>query len=282
MLAKLREARKNRTTAGEIGIALLHLVFVTYMVYSAYHGINATASYRATSGPWAIAGIIGIISVELMLAGLYLAAMKHLIVGSAMMIAAGAAGALGFMVTILNIIGDSQMNAGLTPPPWLHTYLTVILPAAPFVAAAGSFFVLWFSPQAIRRRKETQAEQDDAEDQHEMDMQIKQATRDADMTAKGIELDTRLLLLDHLREYAAGPDARRMIAATAEREGPNLLRAAGVYVSDSDAIPAPRMSNSTHDAARHAADVIPLAQPTPGQGGNGPAGHRIGEDTRPL
>ena len=35
------------------------------------------------------------------------------------------------------------------------------------------------------------------------------------------------------------------------------------------------MGNSTHDTARHAADVIPLAQPAAGQG-NGPAGHRIG------
>lgn len=42
------------------------------------------------------------------------------------------------------------------------------------------------------------------------------------------------------------------------------------------------LGNSTHDAPRHDPTVIPLTeQPAAGQG-NGPAGHRIGEDTRPL
>lgn len=279
MLKKLREARGKKSTAGDIGILLLHVVFVMYALYSAYHGINATASYRAVSGPWAIAGIIGIISVEFMLAGLYLAAMRHMIVGTAMMIAAGAAGALGLAITVLSIIGDSQMNAGLIPPPWLHTYLTTVLPAAPIIAAVGSFFVLWFSPWASRRRKEAAAEQNDAEDQHEMEMSIRQAERDAEYATKQVELDTKLAYAEQLNRYAKSEEVQGVIAATVAAKGPGMLRAAGLIVDvphEPIQLPAPtHLSNNTQDGPT----VYPLAQPTKpngvppapiqGQGGEG-------------
>lgn len=285
MLQNLRNQRRQRTTAGEIGIILLHAVFAMYALYSMYHGINATRAYRAVSGPWAIAGIIGIISIEAMLAGLYLAAMKSKIVGTAMQIVAALAAALGFTVTILSIIGDSQMNAGLTPPPWLHVYLTTILPAAPFVAALGSFLVLWFSPWLTRRRKEVAAEEEDAEDDHEMRMSIQQAERDAEYATKQVELDTKLALAEQLNRYAKSEEVQRHIAATVAAKGPGILRAAGLIIDAHDSPTAPRTDN-----------VTPLVIPVDGMGNstyatsrpadkpNGPSAKPLagaGGDTRP-
>lgn len=289
MIAKLREQRRNRSTVGDIGVWLLHIVFATYAIYSMYHGINATSAYRAVSGPWAIAGIIGIISIELKLAGLYLAAITHKVVGTMMKIVAGTAAAVGFAITVLNIIGDSQMNAGLTPPPWLHFYLTTILPAAPFVAALGSFLVLWFSPWAIRRRAEAEAEQDDAEDAHMMELQIRQAERDAEYATRQVELDTKMALAEQLNRYAKSEEVQGHIAATVAAKGPGILRAAGLIIgthaeapprlSDSDVtplvIPMTTTGNSTqaaqhHDAppaSGHSAANGPAAKPLAGQGG---------------
>ena len=289
MLNKLREERRKRTTAGEIGIMLLHVVFALYAVYSMYHGIDATASYRAVSDPWAIAGIFGIISLEAKLAGLYLAAMTHKIVGTKMQLVAAVSAALAFAVTILNIVGNSQMNAGLTPPPWLHFYLTTILPAAPFVAALGSFLVLWFSPWAIRRRAEAKAEQDDAEDEHEMEMATRQAERDADYATKQVELDTKRALAEQLNRYAKSEEVQAHIAATVAAKGPGILRAAGLVIDTHDTAPA-RMSpgdvtplvipvaqsNNTHA-------VQPPPQHTPGPGqrqDNGPAAKPLGWDAQ--
>ncbi len=287
MLQKLREARAKRTTAGEIGIMMLHIVFAMYAFYSAYHGINATASYRAVSGPWAIAGIIGIISVEFMLAGLYLAAMKSKIVGTAMQVTAAIFGALGFGITILSIIGDSQMNAGLTPPPWLHFYLTTVLPAAPFVAALGSFLVLWFSPWLTRRRAEAKAEDDDAEDEHSMKMEINRAERDAEYASKQVELDTKLALAEQLNRYAKSEEVQRHIEATVAAKGPGILRAAGLIIDSAPpritaddvshllARPADNVGNSTH--ATPPANAAHAGQ---GDAGNGAPGPVFGADTR--
>ena len=289
MLNKLREERRKRTTAGEIGIMLLHVVFAMYALYSMYHGINATSAYRAVSGPWAIAGIIGIISIEAKLGGLYLAAMKSKIVGTAMQLTAAVFGALAFAITVLSIIGDSQMNAGITPPPWLHFYLTTVLPAAPFIAALGSFLVLWFSPWLTRRRKEVAAEEDDAEDDHTMRMNILQAERDAEYATKQVELDTKLALVEQLNRYAKSEEVQGHIAATVAAKGPGILRAAGLVIDSHDAaparmspgdvtplvIPVAQQSNSTHAPQ-------PTAHPAPGQGqgGNGAPAPVIGRDAQ--
>lgn len=268
-------------TVGTIGMWGLHLVAILFMIYSAYHGIHATTNYRAASGLGNIAGILGIISIEITLASLYLAAVHHKILGSNMQFAAGITAAIGFTIAALSIVGDSQMQAGMTPPPWLNTYLTVVLPAAPVLMALGTAITLLVSPLAARMRTEAEDLNVVAEQEHDMTMQTRLVEAQAEMTARQIELDTKLALLAHLEEYAKGPDARRMIAATAEREGPNVLRAAGVYISDGDAAPrvgSPgHMSKSTHDAPRQdVPQVIPLATPEPGQGGNGPSGRKLG------
>lgn len=254
-------------TIGNIGMWLLHLVAVLFMVYSAYHGIHATATYRAAAGLGNIAGILGIISIEIALAALYLGAVHHRIVGSNMQIAAGITAAIGFTIATLSIIGDSQMQAGLIPPPWLHTYLTVVLPAAPVFMALGVAVTLLVSPTAARKRKEAEDLNTIAEAEHDLIMQTRLAEANADHTARQIQLDTKVALLTHLEQYASGPDARRMIEATAEREGPNLLRAAGIYISDSDLQDSPPIRQNTYDVPV----ATPLAHPVAGQGKpNGP------------
>ena len=83
---------------GNIGSWGLHLALITFMLYSGYHGISATAAYRAASGLGMAAGIVGIVTIELVLASLYLAWHNGRITGAAQSIAAGLTFAIGFIL----------------------------------------------------------------------------------------------------------------------------------------------------------------------------------------
>lgn len=250
MFAKLKQQRKGTGAfVGSIGLWLLHIVALLFMVYSAYHGIHATTAYRASSGLGNLAGILGIVAIELTLAALYLAAVHSLIIGGQMIAAAGVTAILGFTIATLSIVGDSQMQAGFAMSPWLTSYLTFVLPAAPVLMALGAAVTILLSPSAGRARKKHEDEETLAEARHTLEMNTIIAEEEAGMAARQIALDTKLALLEHLKGYANGPDARRMIEQTAAREGPNLLRAAGIYISDGN------------DGDEHEATIIPLVRP---------------------
>lgn len=229
---KRPHARTAGNVFGEGGKLFLHLVKALFFIYSAYHGIHATTTYRAASGLGNLAGILGIIAIEVTLAGIYLAWVNHKITGGLQSVAAGVTYAVGFTFACLGIVGDSQLQAGLEMAPWVRLYLTTILPAAPAVMALGAFLIVMASPESRRRRNEAEDEQEIIEDEHDLTMQLRRAEAQAAAQLKAIELDTKLALAAQIRQYVSSPAAQAAIVSTAERDAPAMLRALGIYIPE--------------------------------------------------
>ena len=140
---------------GVVGMWGLHLAAVTFALYSGYHGISATVYYRAAGGLGQVAGIVGIVTIELVLLSLYLSWHNGRITGAAQSIAAGVTGAVGFTLACLGIVADSQLQAGLELSPWLALYLHWGLPIAPAVMALGALLVHELDPGQLRARRES-------------------------------------------------------------------------------------------------------------------------------
>jgi hypothetical protein len=230
--------RSNSATIGNAGHFLLHIVEALFLIYSAYHGIHATTTYRAAAGLGNLAGILGIVAIEVTMLAIYLAWVNHKLSGSKQQIAAFATYAVGFIFACLGIIGDSQLQAGIPVSSWISIYLTTILPAAPAIMAVGGFLIVMTGPEATRRRSEAEDEQDILEDEHNLRMDLRRAEAQAAAQLKAIELDTKLALASQMKQYVSSPAAQSAIIATAERDAPALLRAIGIYITDEP--PAPR------------------------------------------
>jgi len=258
--------RNSGAFVGGAGHWLLHLVEILFLVYSAYHGINATTTYRAAAGLGNLAGILGIVAIEVTLLAIYLAWVNHKLSGVPQQIAAGVTYAIGFIFACLGIIGDSQLQAGIPPAPWLSVYLMIVLPAAPAIMALGGFLIVMIGPESMRRRNEAEDEQDILENEHDIRMKLRFAQAQADAQLKALELDTKLALAAQMKQYAASPDAQRAIVATAERDGPALLRAIGIFVEEP---PRPAAPPDTTGGQLYAAPR-PAA---PAPNGNGQAGN---------
>ena len=225
--------RSTGHTVGSAGHFLLHIVEALFLIYSAYHGIHASATYRAANGLGNLAGILGIVAIEVTLLAIYLAWVNHKLSGARQQLAAGITYAVGFVFACLGIIGDSQLQAGLPPPPWISFYLTTVLPAAPAIMAIGGFLIVMTGPESTRRRAEAEDEQDILEDEHALRLQLRRAEAQAAAQLKALELDTKLALASQMKQYVSSPAAQATIVATAERDAPALLRAIGIYVPDS-------------------------------------------------
>lgn len=236
---------------GEGGKLFLHLVKALFFIYSAYHGIHATTTYRAASGLGNLAGILGIIAIEVTLAGIYLAWTNHKITGGLQSVASGITYAVGFIFACLGIVGDSQLQAGIAMTPWVHFYLTTILPAAPAVMALGAFLIVMASPESRRRRNEAEDEQEIIEDEHDLTMQLRRAEAQAAAQLKAIELDTKLALAAQIRQYVSSPAAQAAIVSTAERDAPAMLRALGIYIPDATAPTASKSETHHPTSAPH-------------------------------
>lgn len=231
--------RSNSATIGSAGHFLLHVVEALFLIYSAYHGIHATTTYRAANGLGNLAGILGIVAIEVTMLAIYLAWVNHKLSGSKQQLAAFITYAIGFVFACLGIVGDSQLQAGLAVTPWISLYLTTILPAAPAIMAVGGFLIVMTGPEAMRRRSEAEDEQDILEDEHALRMELRRAEAQAAAQLKALELDTKLALAAQMKQYVSSPAAQSAIVATAERDAPALLRAIGIYINDQPAAPAP-------------------------------------------
>lgn len=228
-----KQSRTSGAFVGRAGHMTLHIVAVLFLIYSAYHGIHATTTYRAATGLGNIAGIVGIIAIEATMLAIYLAWVNHKINGAAQQVAAGVTYAVGFIFACLGIIGDSQMQAGVPLTPWIATYLTTILPAAPAVMSVGAFITVMLGPEATRQRNAAEDEQDILEEEHELALQLRRAEATAAAQLRALELDTKLALAAQMKQYVSSPAAQAAIIATAERDAPAMLRALGIHMPGS-------------------------------------------------
>ena len=213
---------------GGIGAWILHLVVFAFAVYSGYHGISATARYHASSGLGMVAGIVGILVIEAVLIGLYLAYFNRRITGSAQKVAAAATALLGFTLSCLGIIGDSQMQAGMAVSPWLSMYLTWGLPIAPALMALGAAVVVGTEPKLLRQMAEAVKNEDFEETKHAKRMAKKSAELTVAQNLANMQLNARMDAARYLLAAHRTPEVQRFIQQSAYANLPELMRAIGV------------------------------------------------------
>lgn len=222
------------SAAGGIGQWILHIAKVTFLLYSGAHAINATWAY-AGSSDWAkIAQTVGIVTLEAVLLGIYLAWHNGKITGSWQSIAAGSIYAVGFVLACLGIVADSQLNAGLEMSSWLVWYLSWGLPVAPAVMALGAILTSELSPDKMRMREQSNERAALQDEKFKTTIAMQRAELREAKTLRGMQLASRQAVLQELHKVYTGPDVQKAIAATAVENAPALLRAAGIHV---DAVP---------------------------------------------
>lgn len=221
-------AGRSAPIVGGIGAWILHLVVFAFAIYSGYHGISATAQYHAESGLGMVAGFVGILVIEAVLIGLYLAYFNRRITGSAQKVAAAATALLGFTLSCLGIIGDSQMQAGMAVAPWLSLYLTWGLPIAPALMALGAAVVVGTEPKLLRQMAEAVKNEEFEETKHAKRLAAKSANLKVAQNLANMQLNARMDAARYLLAAHRTPEVQRYIRESAYANLPELLRAIGV------------------------------------------------------
>lgn len=291
---------------GGIGALILHLVVFAFAIYSGYHGISATARYHASNGLGMLAGVVGILVIEFVLIGLYLAFFYRRVTGAAQQIAAAATAALGFALSCLGIVADSQLQAGMALSSWLAAYIAWGLPIAPAFMALGAAVVMGLEPKHLRLMREASQREDFEETKHTARLQAKQAELATAKILSNVQLngrkDAALMVLAAYRS----PEVQAWVKQSALGNMPELMRAIGIHlpygtVIEGQPVPEPTIpteptdapppvptertlldrllgrnrpappadntpANSANDAVRHNATPTPAT--APGQGGD--------------
>lgn len=219
---------KTGNAIGGIGAWILHLVVFAFAIYSGYHGINATRTYHSGSGLGMAAGIVGILVIEAVLIGLYLAFFNRRITGDKQKIAAAATAGLGFILSCLGIIGDSQLQAGMAVSPWLSAYLTWGLPIAPALMSLGAAVVMATEPKHLRGMAEAVQRENFEETKHTKRMAAKTAELMAAQQLANMQLNARMDAARYLLAAHRTPEVQSHIQASALANLPELMRSIGV------------------------------------------------------
>ena len=219
---------KAGNAVGGIGVGVLHLVVFAFAIYSGYHGISATRTYHSGSGLGMAAGIVGILVIEAVLIGLYLAYFHRRITGDKQKIAAAATAGLGFVLSCLGIVGDSQMQAGVPVSPWLSAYLTWGLPIAPALMSLGAAVVMATEPKHLRGMAEAVQRETFEETKHTKRMAAKTAELNAAQQLANMQLNGRMDAGRYLLAAYRTPEVQRHIQASALANLPEMMRSIGV------------------------------------------------------
>ena len=224
----------KRTRAGDVagGIGLwgLHLAAVFFAIYSGYHGISATAQYRAAAGLGMAAGIVGIVVIELVIMSIYLGWHNSRFVGAPQMIAAGVTFGIGFVLASLGIVADSQLNAGIELSGWLSFYLTWGLPLAPAIMALGAVLIHELAPAQGRARQETEDRDMVEAERFNAYLAGLRAETAAARAVQRMQLNARQQAAQQIAAWYSSDQAQKAITATALKDAPRMLRQIGIDV----------------------------------------------------
>ncbi len=219
---------------GGVGMWGLHLAALTFALYSGYHGISATVNYRAAGGLGQAAGVVGIVTIELVLLSLYLSWHNGRITGAAQSIVAGVTGAVGFILAGLGIVADSQLNAGYELTGWLSVYLLWGLPIAPAVMALGALLIHELEPGQLRARREAAERVELEEARFTAHVAGIRAELEAARIVANMQLNAKAAAAKQVAAWYGSDQAQRAITATALKSAPTLLRSIGVEVDTAD------------------------------------------------
>lgn len=200
----------------------------TVLAFSAYHGISATATYRAGSFLGILTGTVGIITVEIIVFSLILRWHNRDISGTAQRIAALVAMAAGFVLSFLAIITDSRLNAGLQLTPELSFYLLWILPASPLFMMAMNHIVEELEPGQLWSVRAAEEERKFKETKFTASMAAANAELEAAKAIWNAQLNAKVSAAKQIATHYQSEEVQLAIRQSALGSIPALLRHIGV------------------------------------------------------
>lgn len=230
---------KSGQVVGGVGMWGLHLAAVAFALYSGYHGISATARYRAGSGLGMMAGIVGIVVIEVVFLSVYMAWHNSRITGALQSIAACVTASIGFVLACLGIVADSQLQAGYALSGWLSGYLMWGLPIAPAIMALGALLTHELAPGQLRARRENNERDEMDELRFSAHIATMRAELEAARTVANMQLNARASAARQIGAWYGSDAAQKAITATALQNAPGLLRSIGVDVDAAESVPGP-------------------------------------------
>ena len=223
-------SEKGNHPLGVLGTILLHVVAVGLAIYSAYHGIHATSTYRAAQGLGNVSGIVGITVNELTVIGVYLAFFYSQIIGKVQQYIAATTIAIGVIIMALGIVGDSQLQAHLEMSPWLQSYLMWLLPVSPVIMAVLAGLTLASDPRVLRRIKVALNRNQAAEKRHVARMKAEDAHLAIAQSTANVQLNTLQMTNQYVLDAYRSPLVQEYVQRAAINVLPDILRGAGVFV----------------------------------------------------
>lgn len=216
-------------TAGSAGYWLLHIAKVAFLIYSGVHGIMASIKFAADNPLAQIAQIVGIVIIEGVLFGLYLAWHNNKITGTAQSITAVITYGLGFILATLGIVTDSQTHSGAGElSPMLALYLRWGLPVAPAFMALGALLTHELAPIQLQRRKEAAKMAEHKEAEFTAHMAALAAELEGKKALANMQLNARQNVISQITAAYNGDDIQQSIRLTAQANLPQLLKQAGI------------------------------------------------------
>jgi hypothetical protein len=207
---------------------------VTILAFSGYHGVNATLQYRAGSVAGILTGIVGIITVEVILFSLILRWHNRGVTGHYQRVAAGVTFAIGFVLIFLAVLTDSRLNAGLELTPELAFYLLWVLPASPLIMGALNHIVDELAPEQLWSREQAEESRKLEEVRFRAHIAAQQAELAARKVIANANLNARISAARQVAAYYQSEPVQAAIRQSALASVPALLRATGV---DPTAVP---------------------------------------------
>lgn len=224
------ERSPSSKAVGSIGYWFLHVVMVTFALYSGAHGINASLRYAGSSDFAKVAQIVGIITIEIVLFGVYLAFLNGKITGASQTIAAGGTFALGFALALMGIVADSQANSGIALSRPISLYLRWGLPIAPGFMALGAMLIHFLDPHTLRYRRHDQQRRDLEDYQFGAKIALEKGKAEESLYKQGLQMIAGKAVLRELEAITESAEFREAIKRTAVDKAPQIFSEAGVLM----------------------------------------------------
>lgn len=213
--------------AGNAGHYALYTIEILYLAYSSYHGISASLSF-AGSGLAKIPQIMGIVIIELTLLALNLMWHNNKITGTVQTVIAVFCWLALVGLTMLSIVGDSQIHAGYNVTGWLQVYLQWVLPISAVPAMITAVLITSLAPEKMQERKRANQLTAFSDASFDAFMVKQSALAKADLQIQSLQIAAQVQTARLIAEQINNPQVVAMIQRQALHNVPALLQSAGI------------------------------------------------------
>jgi hypothetical protein len=215
---------------GTVGVWCLHTFKITFLAYSAAHAIGASWNYAGSSVPQRIAQTVGVITVEGVLLGIYLAYINGRISGYAQLVSAATTYAIGFVFACMGIIVDSQLNGGTLDSSFTVGYLHYGLPIAPAIMAFGAIIVSILDPKKLQIANKARKSGELEQKKFDAGIKVAELNMQNELAQIALQVQSKQALITGMASVAQTPEYRQAVARQAFTQAINQFGTLGIQL----------------------------------------------------